>query len=99
MYISITGMNGRRKPFLSQWLSVMNIGEIVAIGQEVKGFKIGDRVSGEGHIAATAETAVVAVLIFAAIRLGWGLTEGCFAEYLVIPALMLLKFPIISLMK
>ena len=26
------------------------VGEAVGIGQEVKGFKIGDRVSGEGHI-------------------------------------------------
>ena len=26
------------------------VGEIVEIGQEVRGFKIGDRVSGEGHI-------------------------------------------------
>ncbi len=26
------------------------VGEVVGIGQEVKGFKIGDRVSGEGHI-------------------------------------------------
>ena len=26
------------------------VGEVVAIGQEVKGFSIGDRVSGEGHI-------------------------------------------------
>lgn len=25
------------------------VGEVVGIGQEVKGFKIGDRVSGEGH--------------------------------------------------
>ena len=26
------------------------VGEVVGIGQEVRGFKIGDRVSGEGHI-------------------------------------------------
>ncbi|TMG97598.1 MAG: L-threonine 3-dehydrogenase, partial [Betaproteobacteria bacterium] len=26
------------------------VGRIVAMGQEVRGFKIGDRVSGEGHI-------------------------------------------------
>src|ERR1043166_2477370 len=26
------------------------VGEIVEIGQEVRGFKVGDRVSGEGHI-------------------------------------------------
>ncbi|WP_029793770.1 alcohol dehydrogenase catalytic domain-containing protein, partial [Vibrio parahaemolyticus] len=26
------------------------VGEVVAIGQEVRGFEIGDRVSGEGHI-------------------------------------------------
>ena len=26
------------------------VGEVVGIGQEVKGFAIGDRVSGEGHI-------------------------------------------------
>ncbi len=28
----------------------MNMSKVVGIGQEVKGFKIGDRVSGEGHI-------------------------------------------------
>ena len=26
------------------------VGEVVGIGQEVRGFKLGDRVSGEGHI-------------------------------------------------
>ena len=26
------------------------VGEVVEIGQEVKGFELGDRVSGEGHI-------------------------------------------------
>ena len=26
------------------------VGEVVGMGQEVKGFKVGDRVSGEGHI-------------------------------------------------
>ena len=26
------------------------VGEVVAVGQEVRGFAIGDRVSGEGHI-------------------------------------------------
>ena len=27
------------------------VGEVVGMGQEVKGFEVGDRVSGEGHIS------------------------------------------------
>lgn len=38
------------------------VGEVVGIGQEVKGFKIGDRVSGEGHTPAVTVATVVAVV-------------------------------------
>ena len=51
------------------------VGEVVGIGQEVKGFKIGDRVSGEGHITDGVNR------------------QGCFAEYLVIPAFNAFKLP------
>ncbi len=45
------------------------VGEVVGIGQEVRGFKLGDRVSGEGHITCgTAVTAAPGVRICAAIR-------------------------------
>lgn len=38
------------------------VGEVVGIGQEVKGFKIGDRVSGEGISPAVTVATVVAVV-------------------------------------
>ena len=51
------------------------VGEVVGIGQEVKGFKIGDRVSGEGHITAVTVATVVAVVpICAATRSASALT-------------------------
>ena len=70
------------------------IGEIVAISQEVKGFNIGDRVSGKGILfAVIVVIAVVGVHTYAVIPFGVGVNRpGCFAEYLVIPALMHLKF-------
>nr|ELR5187714.1 L-threonine 3-dehydrogenase [Providencia rettgeri] len=71
------------------------IGEIVAIGQEAKGFNIGDRVSGEGHITCGhcrncrgGRTH----LCRNTIGVG-GNRTGCFAEYLVIPAFNAFKIP------
>ncbi|WP_153102350.1 L-threonine 3-dehydrogenase [Paraburkholderia hayleyella] len=71
------------------------IGEIVEIGQEVRGFELGDRVSGEGHITCgfcrncragrrhlCRNTVAVGVN-----------REGAFAEYLAIPALNAFKIP------
>ena len=39
-----------QKPSVPMVVGHEYVGEVVGIGQEVKGFKIGDRVSGEGHI-------------------------------------------------
>ncbi|KLN46276.1 L-threonine 3-dehydrogenase [Providencia rettgeri] len=71
------------------------IGEIVAIGQEVKGFEIGDRVSGEGHITCGhcrncrgGRTHLCRNMIGVGVN-----REGCFAEYLVIPAFNAFKIP------
>lgn len=51
------------------------VGEVVGIGQEVRGFKIGDRVSGEGHITCgTAVTAERAAPICAATPSAWAST-------------------------
>lgn len=51
------------------------VGEVVGIGQEVRGFKIGDRVSGEGiSPAATAVTAARAAPICAATPSAWAST-------------------------
>ncbi len=43
-------MNGRKTIPVPMVVGHEYVGEVVGIGQEVKGFKIGDRVSGEGHI-------------------------------------------------
>ena len=60
------------------------VGEIVELGQEVRGFAIGDRVSGEGHITCG----------FCRNTVGVGVNrEGAFAEYLVIPAFNAFKIP------
>ncbi len=52
------------------------VGEVVGIGQEVKGFKIGDRVSGEGHITCghCCATVVAVIPICAATRSASALT-------------------------
>lgn len=51
------------------------VGEVVGIGQEVKGFKIGDRVSGEViSPAVIAATAVAVVLTCVATPLAWAST-------------------------
>ena len=48
---STTGTSGRRRPSPCRWPSGHEFcGEIVEVGSEVRGFKPGDRVSGEGHI-------------------------------------------------
>ena len=51
------------------------VGEIVEMGSGVKGYKIGDLVSGEGHIVCCKDAKGVGVN-----------RDGAFAEYLVIPA-------------
>ncbi len=71
------------------------IGEIVEIGQEVKGFKIGDRVSGEGHITCGhCRNCRGGRTHLCRNTIGVGVNcPGCFAEYLVIPAFNAFKIP------
>ena len=71
------------------------IGEIVEIGQEVKGFKIGDRVSGEGHITCGhCRNCRGGRTHLCGNTIGVGVNRpGCFAEYLVIPAFNAFKIP------
>ncbi|PHM23395.1 alcohol dehydrogenase GroES-like protein [Xenorhabdus ehlersii] len=71
------------------------VGEVVAIGQEVKGFKIGDRVSGEGHITCGyCRNCRGGRTHLCCNTTGVGVNrEGAFAEYLVIPAFNAFKIP------
>lgn len=71
------------------------VGEIVEIGQEVKGFKIGDRVSGEGHITCGfCRNCRAGRRHLCRNTTGVGVNrEGAFAEYLVIPAFNAFKIP------
>lgn len=64
------------------------VGEIVAIGQEVSGFRIGDRVSGEGHITCGyCRNCRAGRRHLCRNAIGVGVNRpGSFAEYLVIPA-------------
>lgn len=63
-------------------------GEIAAVGGEVKEFKVGDRVSGEGHIACgMCRNCKAGRRHLCRKTIGVGVTRpGCFAEYLIIPA-------------
>lgn len=64
------------------------VGKIVKIGHNVKGFKIGDRVSGEGHITC-GECYVCRTgrRVLCPKTVGVGVNrDGCFAEYVCIPA-------------
>lgn len=65
------------------------VGEVVEIGKEVQTFfKVGDRVSGEGHIACGhCRNCRAGRSHLCRINVSVGVTrDGCFAEYLVIPA-------------
>ncbi len=70
-------------------------GEVVEIGQEVKGFNIGDRVSGEGHITCGhCRNCRAGRTHLCRNTIGVGVNRaGCFAEYLVIPAFNAFKLP------
>ncbi len=63
-------------------------GRIVAMGSEVRGFAIGDRVSGEGHITCGhCRNCRAGRRHLCRNTVGVGVNrQGCFAEYLVIPA-------------
>ncbi len=64
------------------------VGEIAEIGMEVAGFKIGDRVSGEGHVTCGhCRNCRAGRRHLCRNTIGVGVNRpGCFAEYLAIPA-------------
>ncbi|QTS83747.1 L-threonine 3-dehydrogenase [Coxiella endosymbiont of Amblyomma nuttalli] len=70
-------------------------GEIVEIGESVRGFSIGDRVSGEGHInCGYCRNCRAGQRHLCRNTLGVGIDRpGAFAEYLVIPAQNVCKIP------
>jgi threonine 3-dehydrogenase len=71
------------------------VGEIVELGSEVQGFKVGDRVSGEGHITCGyCRNCRAGRRHLCRNTVGVGVNRpGCFAEYLVIPAFNAFKLP------
>ena len=71
------------------------VGEIVEMGQEVRGFSIGDRVSGEGHITCGfCRNCRAGRRHLCRNTVGVGVNrEGAFAEYLVIPAFNAFRIP------
>jgi threonine 3-dehydrogenase len=71
------------------------VGEIVQIGQEVRGFEIGDRVSGEGHVTCGfCRNCRAGRRHLCRNTFGVGVNRpGCFAEYLAIPAFNAFKVP------
>lgn len=70
-------------------------GEIVALGSEVKGLKVGQRVSGEGHITCgMCRNCRAGKRHLCRNTEGIGVNRaGCFAEYLSIPASNVLALP------
>ena len=70
-------------------------GEVIGIGQEVKGFILGDRVSGEGHITCGyCRNCRGGRTHLCRNTVGVGVNRsGSFAEYLVIPAYNAFKLP------
>lgn len=71
------------------------VGEVVDMGQEVRGFNVGDRVSGEGHITCGhCRNCRAGRVHLCRNTTGVGVNrEGSFAEYLVIPAFNAFKIP------
>lgn len=71
------------------------VGEIAALGNEVKGFKVGERVSGEGHIACGfCRNCRAGRRHICRKNESVGVTRaGCFAEYIVIPAVNAYSLP------
>ena len=70
-------------------------GEIVALGSEVRGYAIGDRVSGEGHITCGhCRNCRAGRTHLCRNTSGVGVNRaGCFAEYLAVPAFNAFKIP------
>ncbi|WP_299085027.1 L-threonine 3-dehydrogenase [uncultured Paraglaciecola sp.] len=71
------------------------VGEVVEIGEEVRGFTIGDRVSGEGHITCGhCRNCRAGRRHLCRNTTGVGVNrQGAFAEYLSIPAFNAFKIP------
>ncbi|MCP3862829.1 MAG: L-threonine 3-dehydrogenase [Aestuariibacter sp.] len=71
------------------------VGEVVDMGQEVQGFNVGDRVSGEGHITCGhCRNCRAGRRHLCRNTEGVGVNRaGAFAEYLVIPAFNAFKIP------
>src|SRR5512137_1848287 len=71
------------------------VGEIVEMGQEVRGFAVGDRVSGEGHVTCGfCRNCRAGRRHLCRNTSGVGVNrEGAFADYLVIPAFNAFKIP------
>ena len=71
------------------------VGEVVGMGQEVRGFEVGDRVSGEGHITCGhCRNCRAGRRHLCRNTTGVGVNRpGAFAEYLVIPAFNAFKIP------
>lgn len=69
------------------------VGEIVSMGQEVSGFNIGDRVSGEGHITCGfCRNCRAGRRHLCRNTQGIGVNrQGAFAEYLILPAMNAFK--------
>jgi len=71
------------------------VGEVVDMGQEVRGFELGDRVSGEGHITCGhCRNCRAGRRHLCRNTVGVGVDrQGAFAEFLVIPAFNAFKIP------
>jgi threonine 3-dehydrogenase len=71
------------------------VGEVVGMGQEVRGFDVGDRVSGEGHITCGhCRNCRAGRRHLCRNTVGVGVDrQGAFAEFLVIPAFNAFKIP------
>lgn len=71
------------------------VGEVVELGKDVQSFKVGDRVSGEGHISCGfCRSCRAGRRHLCRINDSVGVTRnGCFAEYLCIPAVNTYPIP------
>ncbi|MAZ40286.1 MAG: L-threonine 3-dehydrogenase [Legionellales bacterium] len=70
-------------------------GKIVELGSEVKGLAVGDRVSGEGHLTCGyCRNCRAGKQHLCRNTIGTGVNkQGCFAEYLAMPATNIFKLP------